>query len=261
MEKKCINVFYKDVMRKISYFGSFNEKTVKSTIRTLYHIKEPIEQIFFTDENGDIIILEGNGVPNELKVHLYIEFDSIPKNPETELNIAKCNDTSNLLKFHWVFSDKTINSNDWIGVISQNKYTYQAISIDKCNPVVESSVIFTKGKYFFVLRKGVINFYSALCVINSDYEYKPHISIYNSTEYIGIKNRDVVGNTQNLGVLIDLVDKKLNFYDYEKKKLLESFDLYYDNVKFVGWLKGKSSYGGNGFTILNEGCIPIPDWI
>jgi len=28
-------------------------------------------------------------VPNELKVHLYIEYDSIPKNPENELEIEK----------------------------------------------------------------------------------------------------------------------------------------------------------------------------
>ena len=101
MEKKCILVFYKDIKRKISYFGSFNEKAIKSSLKTLYHIKEPIEQIFFTDDEGDIVVLEGDNVPNELKVHLYIEYDSIPKNPENELEIKKNdNSNSNLLEFH-----------------------------------------------------------------------------------------------------------------------------------------------------------------
>ena len=95
-------------MRIISYFWSLKEKTIKSTIRTFYHIKEPIEQKFFTDEEGDIIILEGDGVPNGLKVHLYIELDSIPKNPETELNISIYNDNLICLNFIGFFQIKIL---------------------------------------------------------------------------------------------------------------------------------------------------------
>ena len=130
-------------------FRSFNEKTIKSSLKTLYHIKEPIEQIFFTDEEGDIIILEGDNVPNELKVHLYIEYDAIPKNPENELDI-KVNDNSNLLEFHWVIFDKTVNPDDWVGLISENKYTYKSIHNERDNPIVVSSVSFAKGRFFFL---------------------------------------------------------------------------------------------------------------
>ena len=47
MQQKCINVYYQDTKRKISYFNTIKEETIKSTVKTLYHIKEPISQIFF----------------------------------------------------------------------------------------------------------------------------------------------------------------------------------------------------------------------
>jgi hypothetical protein len=262
MEKKCILVFYKDIKRKISYFGSFNEKAIKSSLKTLYHIKEPIEQIFFTDDEGDIVVLEGDNVPNELKVHLYIEYDSIPKNPENELEIKKNdNSNSNLLEFHWVIFDKTVNPNDWIGMITENKYTYKAINNEQEHPEVVSSVSFTKGRFFFVIRKGVTSFYSALCVIDSEYQYEPSKTIYNCDKYIGLKANDNAYETQNIGVFIDTINKKVEFYDYDRKKLLFSYNINFESAKFIGWIKGKNHADENGYTILNKGCIPIPDWV
>ena len=262
MEKKCILVFYKDIKRKISYFGSFNEKAIKSSLKTLYHIKEPIEQIFFTDDEGDIVVLEGDNVPNELKVHLYIEYDSIPKNPENELEIKKNdNSNSNLLEFHWVIFDKTVNPNDWIGMITENKYTYKAINNEQEHPEVVSSVSFTQGRFFFVIRKGVTSFYSALCVIDSEYQYEPSKTIYNCDKYIGLKGNDNAYQTQNIGVFIDTIEKKVNFYDYDKTKLLFSYNISFESAKFIGWIKGTSQCDKNGFTILNKGCIPIPSWV
>jgi len=260
MDKKCILVYYRDIMRKISYFGSFNEKTIKSSLKTLYHIKEPIEQIFFSDEEGDIIVLEGDNVPNELKVHLYIEYDPIPKNPENELEI-KANDNSNLLEFHWVIFDKTINPDDWNGLISENKYTYKAIHNEKDHPIVVSSASFTKGRFFFVIRKGITKYYSALCVIDSEYQYDPLKTVYNCDKYIGLKGNDNAYETQNIGVFIDTIKKKVEFYDYDGKKLLFSYNINFESAKFIGWIKGKSHGDENGYTILNKGCIPIPNWV
>ena len=150
MQQKCINVYYQDTMRKISYFNTIKEETIKSTVKTLYHIKEPISQIFFSDEDANIILVDGGNIPNELNVHTHIEFDPIPNNQEIELNIPE-NSDNNLLKFHWVFYDKNINENDWKGVISENKYTYKAVNVDDGNPIAVSSVPFSNGKYFFVL--------------------------------------------------------------------------------------------------------------
>ena len=34
-----------------------------------------------------------------------------------------------------------------------------------------------------------------------------------------------------------------------------------DSVKIFGWIKGGDGNKKKGMTILNEGCIPIPDWV
>lgn len=257
MSQKCINVFFKDIKRKISYFGSFNEKTIKSNLKILYHIKEPIDHIFFTDENGEIMILEGDNVPNNLNVHLYIEYEPIPKEPEKELDILVSN-TQNLVKFHWVFFDESVNAEEWKESISQNKYTYKAIKNNgKSNPFVVSSELFSNGKFFIVIRKGWTSFYSALCIINSEYKFQTNEYPYNCDEYKGIKAMD--NYVQNIGILIDIPNHKVKFYDYCNHKLIIEEDINFQSAKLVAWLKGTHCDDGNGFTILNEGCIPVPD--
>ena len=69
-------------------------------------------------------------------------------------------------------------------------------------------------------------------------------------------------------------NKKCIFYDYDKKT--KNKILYYNSnkeseegleapilsrkVKLVAWLK-RGYLDEQEITILNEGCIPIPDWI
>jgi hypothetical protein len=69
---------------------------------------------------------------------------------------------------------------------------------------------------------------------------------------------------------------KCIFYDYDKKTKIkiqyynsnkereEGFEapILSQKVKLVAWLKRSGCSGSQeGITILNEGCIPIPDWI
>ena len=68
-------------------------------------------------------------------------------------------------------------------------------------------------------------------------------------------------DTQNIGILIDFTNKKVIFYDYYKKNVIISKDLGSESVKLIAWLKGKIHGDGNGFTILNRGCIPVPEWV
>lgn len=75
-------------------------------------------------------------------------------------------------------------------------------------------------------------------------------------------------------ILIDMEKKMCAFYDYERKKLITTGHNYSppkiipmkgkiksDGVKIIGWLKRGNIKKERGMTILNEGCIPIPDWV
>ena len=228
MSKKCINVYYKDIMRKINYFGTFNDVKIKENLKILYHIKEPIEKIFFVDDNADIMILEGDNVPDNLNVHLYVECDPIPQNPENELEVEESN-SPDLIKFHWVFFNESLDTNKWNGVISENKYTYNAINSTEDNPIVVSSKALENGKFFVVIRKGIVSYYSGLCIINSEYKYAPGQLPYNCDEFIGRKAME--NDTQNIGILVDCINKKVKFYDYFRRSLIISKDINCQSVK------------------------------
>jgi hypothetical protein len=68
-------------------------------------------------------------------------------------------------------------------------------------------------------------------------------------------------NGMDIAIYIDMEKKKCKFYDYEKKKILLSGKINSDSVKLYAWLKRGCTDLTEGMTILNEGCIPIPDWV
>ena len=80
MTRNEINVYYKGIKQRIKYFGNFNEKSIKSTVKQVFKINEPLEQIFFQDEDGDILALDEQ-TPSGISVYIYVEPDAIPKNP------------------------------------------------------------------------------------------------------------------------------------------------------------------------------------
>jgi len=45
----------KDGDKYYVYYGKFNEISIKKTIKQIFKIKEPIEQIYFQDEDGELI--------------------------------------------------------------------------------------------------------------------------------------------------------------------------------------------------------------
>ena len=161
MTRNEINVYYKGIKQRIKYFGNFNEKSIKSTVKQVFKINEPLEQIFFQDEDGDILALNEQ-TPSGISVYIYVEPDAIPKNPSNELKIAETSE--NLLKFHWVIeNDIELNGDKNLNVI-QDKYTYKTVNDDDIHPGVRSSCSFEKGKYFFVLRKSRLGAYTALAI-------------------------------------------------------------------------------------------------
>ena len=222
--------------------------------------------MFFKDENEDesILILNSN-IPDNISVYLYVRKDLIPKNPSTALKIVNGPKTNkeSLIKFHWILEneEKNIKFLDSI----ENKYIYVNKRFHSCPPAVRSSISFNVGIYFFVLRIGTFIGYEHLAVIDDwepdksgDYTYK-----YNT--FIGYRNLDGLnknyGDAMDIAVLIDMDKKICKFYNYEKKKIMTEGKIKSDGVKLFGWIKGGNGDYKRGMTILNEGCIPVPDWI
>ena len=270
--KNEINIYYKGIKQKVKYYGKFNEKLIKSTVKQIFKIKEPLEQIYFQDEDGDILSLNDQ-TPSGISVYIFVEPDAFPKNPSTELDVPKT--TENLLKFHWVVeNDIEQHGKENLNVI-KDKYTYITVNGGDIHPGARSSCSFEKGKHFFVLRKSRLGAYTMLGITkddnNSSYSRKNSIGIFD-----GYPEENYSNFAKNLGIYIDMDNKKCIFYDYDKKE--KNKIIYYktdgkcnaefeapilcQKVKLVAWLKRSGCLGSEeGITILNEGCIPIPDWI
>ena len=62
MSKKELNIYYKGCKQKIKYYDTINEDQIKKTVKQIFKINEPLEQIFFQDEDGDILILNEHNI-------------------------------------------------------------------------------------------------------------------------------------------------------------------------------------------------------
>ena len=62
MSKKELNIYYKGSKQKIKYYDTINEDQIKKTVKQIFKINEPLEQIFFQDEDGDILILNEHNI-------------------------------------------------------------------------------------------------------------------------------------------------------------------------------------------------------
>ena len=77
-QKNVLNVYYKGTSQKFKYYGNFDEKSIKETIRLFFRIKEPVEDIYFQDEDGDFVILNEE-TPSGVSVYIYVEKDAKKK--------------------------------------------------------------------------------------------------------------------------------------------------------------------------------------
>ena len=175
------------------------------------------------------------------------------------------------MKFHWIINNARSDLN-----VIPNKYLYTTVNDYDIHPSAKSSCTFEKGRHFCVLRKPRLGAYTLLALVdenknNDKWEENGEIGIFNGypeEEYGHIF-------TENLGILIDMDKKKCVFYDYDRKtkkkirykKNEESFEDYeapiiFKKTKIFVWIKRDGcNKGRKGITILNEGCIPIPDWV
>lgn len=116
--KKTLKVYYKGVCQNIKYYGDIEIDNVKENLRDIFSIKENPNQMYFQDEDGDIIILNKN-IPSDLSVYLYVKPDSIPKNTEQALEINRndINLTNEIIYevnsdgYYKIFGDEFISNN------------------------------------------------------------------------------------------------------------------------------------------------------
>ena len=255
--KKTITFNYKGEQKVISFYNKFYEESIKNILKIYFSIEESIEQIFFQDNEDDILILNSN-IPNNISVNLFVRKDFIPKNLVT-VNISNnIKNEKSLLKFHWVLENE--EKNEKFKRCIKNKYIYVNISGDDVHPSVNSSISFTKGMHFFIIRVGTFQCYERLAIINDDIKnyYK------NYKTFIGFHYMEGIskyGEALDIAIFIDMDRKKCKFYDYEKKKILTQGKIESDSVILNGWLKCGIYSEERGMTILNEGCIPIPNWV
>ena len=273
--KKTINISYDGCVQKIKYFGKIDSDSIKKIIKSRFFIEESLEQIFFQDEENDILILNGN-IPDNITVYLYIQKDLIPKNPLKAIKILKPK-YEELLKFHWILENEDENSEFKDCIV--DKYIYKNINDLETHPQARSSITFKTGVHFFVIRVGSFGSYECLRVvedkspcIKKNWDYKHNTIIGFSFNFDSYPHS--YGKPLDVGILIDMEKKECSFYDFEKKKMITVGHNYYppkiipmtgkirdDGVKLVAWLKRGVTSAERGITILNEGCIPIPDWV
>lgn len=277
--KKTLNVYYKSICQKIKYYGDIDIQNTKELLKNIFNIKENPEQMFFQDEEGDPIIMNKN-IPSDLSVYLYVKPDEFPKEPEKALQIdKKVVENFTGLKFHWI-NDRVGDPNHENTVIL-NKYIYKNKSSNGLSAGnVRSSISFTTGKNFFVIRVSNCPHYSYLKVVDEDKKVQ-----FGNDYDIKYTNIGLGGSLSK--EYIETNKKFCSFYDYDKQQklaclynstLMADVDgktaeinkskgeplegkILSEKVKLVAWIKNDAVDENKGMTILNEGCIPLPYWL
>ena len=69
-QQKYIIVNYKNISKKVSYFGDLDVKEFKNQVKELFEIYYTTENLLFKTNNDDLIILNKN-IPSFLKLNLF----------------------------------------------------------------------------------------------------------------------------------------------------------------------------------------------
>ena len=217
---KSIKFFYNNKYKTIKYYDKFDQESAKKVLKSFFSIEESIEQIFFQDEEEDILILNSD-IPDNILVNLFIRRDVFPKNPSNTLKItSEIPKEKSLLKFHWVLDSEEGNLKFKNSIV--DKYIYRNTKYDVVHPAVKSSVTFTTGIHFFVLRISTFTAYESLRIVddtptayNWGIEYKTSIGFLCEIHIDNLK----YGQPFDMGILIDMDKKKCAFFDYDKKEI------------------------------------------
>ena len=143
-QQKYIIVNYKNISKKISYFGDLDVKEFKNQVKELFEINYTTEDLLFKTNNDDLIILNKN-IPSFLELNLFIndskikDFSSEPYPFDFEPNKTT------------IFELNKLNSQKWSGQIFIKTLTGATLTLD-----VESSDTIIDIKKMIKKKEGIL---------------------------------------------------------------------------------------------------------
>lgn len=203
---KVLKVYYKGTCQEMSVSNGTSEEAIFKTMKRIFRIKEEIDQFFFQDSEGRILILPQD-IPTELSLFLYVrddfnKDDTIPQ-------------PSSSLKWKFICSK---------GIESQLKndiHLYPFNSPDKNTyPSVISSINFSQGKHFTIIK---VDSHGCGCLGIGIPGFPPEYYNYgylrkNNTqeaEFVFIREYDTNQLTKMTGIAIDCDSKICYFVDVD----------------------------------------------
>jgi len=251
MEKpKSLNVYYQSIKQVFKVYDHTSESKIKETIKNSFNIDTNASNIFFLDEDGDILILP-DCIPDKLSVHLHVRYPIIA---EPKKSIEK----GLLPGFYWKSSSNGdfIRDNGSTLFVEQDQYT---------NPGVYSSTSYTSGKLFCTFRTDASGPYMSFGILESkkakvkDVAYMHNnMGIY-STGYAN--GFDLKNSTCDFALYLDMDDHSAYFYvknEHSKYSLFACVEDIPQKIKIFAWIKSRFMSGTTGLKILNGGSESIP---
>ncbi|OHT00602.1 hypothetical protein TRFO_32719 [Tritrichomonas foetus] len=251
-QKKTLNVYYQSILQKLKVFDNTSEEAIFLTIMRIFQIEADIKDVFFQDEDGDILILPSI-IPDNLSVYVYIRptykdhsgNDTIENNNKNKTQKEEAKDSSLLPGFKW---DKT------------NRYLLKE-NFD----LSLSSRTYTQGKlYCKFLIKTMGSPYQAIGLHNADIKHLEmfpessddplyHLTCYDDPPFLVGPSSEV----KEFSMFIDMDNSEVTFIQISNGKVVknEKHKIQFKNVQIIGYSK-------HGFIqIIEKGSSPIPSFL
>lgn len=257
---KVIKVYYKGTCQDLSVADNTKEKEIFQIMKRIFRIEENIDQFFLQDSEGRIVILPKK-LPNNLSVFLYVRQST---------NIPSIKPTIKSPKWKFICTKGTEKQ------LVDGTHYYYINSPDTSYPTVISSINFSEGKHFSIIKIdshgcGWIGFGipgSPPEYFNPGwhcgYQYS-YISNDKLPTFIKIREGDVQGVSKLIGVAIDCDSRtgyflQVNSDTFDPLKIVTKVTDLPESVLIFAGVKGweciKPPF--TGITLVRS-SLPFPD--
>lgn len=137
-QMKVLKIYYKGTCQELSVFDETPCEDVFGILKRVFRIQESIDQFFFQDSEGRIVVLPKK-IPNELSLFLYVRQENSESNMQTTEKPT--------LKWRFICTQGTENQ-----LVDGIRYSPINSPNEKYHPSIISSVSFSQGKHFTVIK-------------------------------------------------------------------------------------------------------------